>query len=76
MGIVNKRNALLGWMTWNACKWVARRQAKAAVPAIEGRRPNKSAVGLAGLAALGGVLLFWRKKKSAGDESGGDETGL
>jgi len=72
MGIVNKRNALLGWMTWNVGKRVARRKAKAAVPAIEGGKPNKPAVRLAaGLAALGGVLFFWRKKKSGGEDGGG-----
>ena len=72
MGIVNKRNAVLGWMTWNVGKRVARKKAKAAVPAIEGGRPNKPAVGLAaGLATLGGVLFFWRKKKSGGEGGGG-----
>lgn len=72
MGIVNKRNAVLGWLTWNVGKRVARRKAKAAVPAVEGGRPNKPAVGLAaGLAALGGILFFWRKKKSDGGEKGG-----
>jgi hypothetical protein len=71
MGIVNKRNAVLGWVTWNVGKRVARRKAKAAVPAIEGGMPNKRAVGLAaGLAALGGVLFFWRKKKSGGGDDG------
>jgi LPXTG-motif cell wall-anchored protein len=71
MGIVNKRNALLGWVTWNVGKRVARKKAKAALPAVEGGRPNKPAVGLAaGLAAVGGVLFFWRKKKSGdADES-------
>ncbi len=72
MGIVNKRNALLGWMTWNVGKRVARKKARSAVPAIEGGKPNKPAVGLAaGAAAVGGALLFWRKKKSAGDSGGG-----
>jgi LPXTG-motif cell wall-anchored protein len=71
MGIVNKRNAILGWVTWNVGKRVARRKAKAAVPAIEGGKPNKPAVGLAaGLAAVGGVLFFWRKKKSGGGDDG------
>ncbi len=77
MGIVNKRNAVLGWLTWNVGKRVARKKAKTAVPAIEGGKPNKPAVGLAaGLATLGGVLLFWRKKKSGSGESagGGDGT--
>ncbi len=69
MGIVNKRNALLGWMTWNAGKRVARKKAKSAVPAIEGGKPNKPAVGVAALAALGGVLFFWRRKKHGGSEA-------
>jgi hypothetical protein len=68
MGIVNKRNAVLGWLTWNVGKRAARRKARSAVPAIEGGKPNKPAVGLAaGLAALGGVVFFWRKKKGGGD---------
>jgi LPXTG-motif cell wall-anchored protein len=76
MGIVNKRNAVLGWMTWNVGKRVARKKAKAAKPAIEGGRPNKPAVGLAAaLATLGGVLFFWRRKKSSGNGGGGDLDG-
>jgi hypothetical protein len=72
MGIVNKRNAVLGWLTWNVGKRAARKKAKAVVPALEGGKPNRPAVRLAaGLAALGGVLFFWRKKKSRGGESGG-----
>lgn len=72
MGIVNKRNAVLGWLTWNVGKRVARKKAKSAVPAIEGGKPNKPALRLAaGLATLGGLLFFWRKKKSGGGESGG-----
>ena len=72
MGIINKRNAVLGWLTWNVGKRAARKKAKAVVPALEGGKPNRPAVRLAaGLAALGGVLFFWRKKKSMGGESGG-----
>jgi len=72
MGIINKRNALLGWLTWNIGKRAARKKAKAVVPALEGGKPNRPAVRLAaGLAALGGVLFFWRKKKHGGGESGG-----
>ena len=68
MGIVNKRNAVLGWLTWNVGKRVARKKAKSAVPTIEGGKPNKPAVA-AGVAALAGTLFFWRKKKR-GDETG------
>jgi hypothetical protein len=75
MGIINKRNAVLGWLTWNVGKRAARKKAKAVVPALEGGKPNRPAVRLAaGLAALGGVLFFWRKKKRGGGESGGGAT--
>ena len=71
MSIVNKRNAVLGWLTWNVGKRLARKKARSAVPTIEAGRPNKPAVGLAaGLAALGGILLFWRKKKKSGGDEG------
>ncbi len=69
MGIVNKRNAALGWLTWMVGKRVAKRKAKAAVPAVEGGKPNKPALA-AGIAALAGALLFWRKAKKRG---GNDE---
>ena len=63
MGIVNRRNAFLGWTVWQVGKRAAKRKAKAAVPAIdtESKRPNKPAIAAA-VAALGGLLLFWRKK--------------
>jgi hypothetical protein len=66
MGIVNRRNAVLGWGIWKVTKRVAKRKAKSAVPSTEGGRPNKSllAVGLAGMV---GALTFWRKRR--GDES-------
>jgi hypothetical protein len=69
MGIVNRRNAVLGWTVWQVGKRVAKRKAKAAVPGVdaETRRPNKPAIVVA-LAAVGGVLMFWRKK-SADDGS-------
>jgi LPXTG-motif cell wall-anchored protein len=62
MKVFNKRNALLGWATWLVGKRVFRRKARAAVPAVEGGKPNKPALAAA-LAALGGGLLFWRRRK-------------
>ena len=63
MGIVNRRNAVLGWAAWQVGKRVARRKAKSAVPTVdpETKRPNKPAV-IAALATVGGLLMFWRKK--------------
>ncbi|MGH3103543.1 MAG: LPXTG cell wall anchor domain-containing protein [Gaiellaceae bacterium] len=73
MGILNRRNAVLGWAAWQMGKRMAKRKAKQAVPSIdaESKRPNKPAV-LSGLAALGGALWFWRKRKGEDDsESSG-----
>ena len=62
MGIMNRRNAVLGWGVWKVGKKVAKRKAKAAVPGMgEHAGLNKSAI--AGIAAaVSGALFFWRKK--------------
>jgi hypothetical protein len=67
MGILNRRNAVLGWTVWQVGKRVAKRKAKGAVPGVdpETKRPNKPAI-IAGLAAVGGLLMFWRRKGSDG----------
>lgn len=65
MGIFNRRNAVLGWIVWNAGKRMGKRKAREAVPGIdpETKRPNRPAI-LSGLAALGGALwIFGRKKR-------------
>lgn len=63
MGIVNRRNAVVGWVAWEVGKRVAKRQAKKAVPTIDPdtKRPNRPAI-VAALAGLGGLLMLWRKK--------------
>jgi hypothetical protein len=64
MGIVNRRNAVIGWAVWQVGKRFAKRKAKTAVPTVdrETRRPNKPAIASA-LAAVGGVLWFWRRRR-------------
>ena len=61
MGIVNRRNAFLGWIAWQVAKRVLRRKAMAAVPSVdpETKRPNKGAI-VAVLALIAGALFFWR----------------
>lgn len=65
MSIVNRRNAMLGWLTWLTAKRVFKTKAKEAVPGtVEGsKRPNRGAI-ISALAALGGALWFWRRKNS------------
>ncbi len=53
----------MGWLSWIVAKRVLRKKAKDALPGtVEGsKRPNKGAI-LSLLAAVGGVLWFWRRK--------------
>ena len=71
MAIVNRRNAVLGWLAWRAGKRLAKRKARSAVPSIdtETRRPNRAAAAVAVLAAVGGALLFWRRRSDDRDTS-------
>jgi hypothetical protein len=68
MGMFNKRNAVLGWTVWQVGKRFAKKKARDAVPGRAGdsMRPNKGAIATA-LAAVGGVLWFWRKRRSDDD---------
>jgi hypothetical protein len=65
MAILNKRNAVVGWLAVKVGKRVVKQKAANAVPSA---KTGGAAAGA--LAAVGGALLFWRKKR--GD--GGDET--
>ena len=69
MGIVNRRNAVLGWGVWKIGVWkLGRRVFRGTRPSVEGGRPNRSffAVLLAGAA---GALTFWRKRRGGGESS-------
>ena len=70
MTIVNRRNAVLGWGVWQVGKRAAKRKAKNALPgrADDTKRPNKRAI-VSGLAAAGGALWFWRRRRGDGGES-------
>ncbi len=72
MSIVNRRNAVMGWLTWLAAKRVLKKKAKEAVPGtVEGsKRPNKGAI-VSLLAAVGGALWFWRRSSSDDDAARG-----
>jgi hypothetical protein len=68
VGIVNRRNAVLGWGTWKIGKRLAKRKAKSAAPSVEGGRPNRSFVAVTA-AGLAGALTFWRKRRRDDESS-------
>ena len=63
MGILNKRNAVLGWAAWTVGKAAMKSKARRCERTF--RAPKKGAIA-AGLVAVGGALLFWRRNR--GDE--------
>jgi LPXTG-motif cell wall-anchored protein len=65
MGLVNKRNAVIGWTVLKVGKRVAKKKARGAVPGRvdDSMRPNTSAIAT-GLATLGGVFWFLRRRRS------------
>ena len=69
MGIVNRRNAVLGWAVWKVAMNVAKSKAKRAAPGDAGKPSlvrRVAVVGLGFAAATGAALVFWRKKNDDG----------
>ena len=69
MGVFNRRNAAVGWLTWVVGKRILRKKAKDAVPSIDlqSKKPNRSAIALL-FAGVAGALALTRKR-SGDDES-------
>ena len=66
MSIVNRRNAVMGWVAWEVGKRVIRYKAMHAVPKVEERRPNKGAIALFA-ATVGGIVFFLRRRSGDDD---------
>ena len=75
MSVLNRRNAVFGWVVYQVGMRVIKQKAKQAVPTIdtESKRPNKSAIALA-IARPVGVLTFWKKRSGGDDSSPADAT--
>jgi hypothetical protein len=71
MGILNRRNAVVGWAAIKAGKYFAKKKARGAVPGAgsgSGSRAKKIASGIAAaIAAVAGGLMFWRRRREPGD---------
>jgi ABC-type Co2+ transport system permease subunit len=63
MTIVNRRNAVLGYMVWSAFKQIGKQKARKAVPGTGDHAGlNKSAIATIAAAATAVALVAWRKK--------------
>ena len=71
MGIVNRRNAVVGWTVLKVGKRIAKRKAKAAVPNVdpETKRPNTSLVA-SFVGTLAGALWFVRRRRGDKEDGG------
>jgi hypothetical protein len=62
--MLNKRKAMIGWLVYTIAKPIAKRTVKAKAKSA----PRSPKTGIAaGIAALAGVLFFWRKRRSGGE---------
>jgi hypothetical protein len=61
VSIVNRRNALLGWATWQAAKRLAAQRARAAAQAESGRPVKKLIVGALAAGAAVAAFIFLRR---------------
>ena len=72
MGIVNRRNAILGWAVWKIATNVARSKARRAVPTQSsnggrGQVVKRAAAVAVGFAAATGAAVYIRKALSEDD---------
>ncbi len=71
MSIINRRNALFGWLAWKLAKAVGKRQATKKVSGENGRKGMSAALA-ASIAAAAGALIFWRRRRADADRPAED----
>jgi hypothetical protein len=74
MSVINRRNAVLGWATWNVGKRVIKKKAKDSVPSEKPTKKRRGGAVLLFVVSVVGALAFW-KKRSGGDDESPDESG-
>lgn len=73
MSIINRRNAIFGWLAWNVAKQMGKRQASKRLSGGgdgHATRNGVSAAVAAGIAASVGALVFWRRRRETGGTLG------
>ena len=68
MSVINKRNAVIGWVAWNVAKTAAKRKAKQSVQSDNGHGRGKLIAPAAIAAAVGGAVVLWRRLSNGDDD--------
>jgi hypothetical protein len=69
MSIVNRRNAVLGWLAWKVGKGAVKKKAKGAVPGSSGSSSKRKPAVFAGIAAAAvGAAAVVKRRHKDGDE--------
>jgi LPXTG-motif cell wall-anchored protein len=63
VGIINRRNAVMGWAVWKVAKRAGKKKARGVAPSVEGGKPNRSLIAV-GLAAAAGAAAFLRGRRT------------
>ena len=67
MSVMNRRNAIFGWIAWAIAKEALRSKSRRVVPKSDSTR-SKLVVPAAIAAAVGGAVLFWKRQQGGGDD--------
>ena len=68
MSVINKRNAVFGWLAWNAVKQAAKQKAKREAGSGNGHRGGKLVAPAVIAAAVGGAVFLWRRLQNGDDD--------
>lgn len=68
MSVMNRRNAVFGWIAWAIAKEALRSKTRRVVPTNDTSTRRKLVVPAAMAAAVGGAVLFWKRQQDNGDD--------
>ena len=68
MSVMNRRNAVFGWIAWAIAKEALRSKTRHTVHRNGGSSRSKLVVPAAIAAAIGGAVFFWKRQSDNGDD--------
>ena len=72
MSVMNRRNAVFGWLAWAIAKEALRSKTKLPVHRNGTSSRRKVVVPAAIAAAVGGAVLFWKRQRNGAGDPGED----